>query len=1199
MDQATKAGPTIYHVFINHRGCDVKLSLASLIYHRLIEFGLRVFLDKNELLIGDTLDPVIRGAISSASVHIAIFSENYAASSWCLDELSWILKSSDPKPTIITVFCDVEPSNLRHFEEGPYAEAFKKHEGIHAMTVVNEWKAALIEASTITGETFKKDTSDQGEFLKKIVNRVLEVVKWDQLEVAKHPVGLDQALAEFESKIDIKERATKVVVIAGLAGAGKSSLAKHLFNSKRSDFSRSCYLSNVRGKDLTVLQRQLLIDLLGNNMNISNTDVVEMILRYRVRWLKILIVLDDVDDGRKLESLLDMDAVGPGSLILITCRDKNILENSSAKPLFYDVKPLPAKHAQELFCRHAFSQSDPVEEYKALLEKFLKICEGLPLCLKVFGKGLADNPDITYWTGQLANYRQGLPLPQADSVINTLKVSYSAMDDEEKDFFLDIGCFFLGEDTELAVRVLEGLGYHRDPRQLLEILHKKCLVDFDNYVEYHHEIESSGQDLHPFLIPTRLMYRNAYVDVESYLPAVLPRRSSKIIMQNQVRELARYIASEHLFKNTCELRLSHSIDIQKMLQKLQDESDFCIIRGIRIGEGQDPPQLSINIQGVRLLVLEHLMKRSFFGSNIKGNLVWLRLRNSGFTSIPSTISQRSLRVLEFHGPIDHVEGLFNQLICKYDKIPTELRELNVDPGTSNSCQHKHPMPSFYRFLGYIGTQLKYLNKIVLKNIPFVQSLPIDFSNLKCLRHLDLTGLTHLTELPTSLTLSPLQHLVLRDCKNLSIPVDILGEISTLEFIDFKGCVQLELLPRGIPKQKRLRYLNLLDTRLLELPPNLELLDNVEQLRIGSPELTKLPDSVASLKGLKELILSGCINLDDIRPIEKLKHLERLEIYESTYHLPPGILKLKNIKVLTIVGYEEAEFSFQTHSDVVNHDVMEALRDFILSKTSISRIHIPTEVFPRLEIVDLSYSPNLSQVQGFPSTLVSLSLESCSSLKTLTNLSNLVHLKFLNINGCEELESLNVEGLRSLEEINAEKCWKLQNIQGFNDLELVNFLTVSTSMDGRLFSDALDSCTKVMQFIAYSSEHLKVLEVTAATTVKTRVILNNALSESAIFMCFITSRVSSQGFRVCFEPSNDLAQYEYKTSGGDGSSGILLHMYLWTKDSRLFKDKSRYTKLTAYGSGNANNGEKGWIVTPASKAQVIEVWRALLNRQSRL
>lgn len=1069
MDQATKAVPTIYQVFINHRGRDVKRGLASLIYNRLKDFGLRVFLDQKELRMGDTLCPVIRGAIRSASVHIAIFSENYAESRWCLDELFWILKSSDPKPTIITVFCDVEPSDLRHFEKGPYAKAFEKHEGRHAMTVVDEWKVALIEASNISGLTFKKDTSDHGEFLNIIVNRVFEVVKWDQLEVAKHPVGLDQALAEFESKIDIKERATKVVVIAGLAGTGKSSLAKILFNSKRSDFSRSCYLSNVREKDLTVLQRQLLDDLLGNNMNISNTDVVKMILRDGVRWLKILIVLDDVDDGRKLESLLDMDAVGPGSLILITCRDKNILKGSSANTLLYNVKPLPAKHARELFCRHAFRQSDPVEGYEALLEKFLKICGGLPLCLKVLGQELADNPEIKYWEGQLAKYSQGLPLPQADPVINTLKVSYCAMDVQEQNFFLDIGCFFVGEDRELAVRVLEGLGYHRDPCYWLERLRQKYLVDFDNYVECHHEIESSGQDLHPLLIQTRRMYRNAYVDVESYLPAVLPWGSSKIIMQNHVRELARYIASEHLFKNKWPLRLSHSIDIQKMLD-LQDESDFCIIRGIRIGEGQNPPQLSNKIKGVRLLVLEHLMERSFFGSNIKGDLVWLRLRNSGFTSIPSTISQRSLRVLEFHGPIDHVEELFNHLTREYDEIPTELRELNVDPGTSNRCQHvdhsmessdqnitstyERLMPSFYCFLGYIGTQLKYLNKIVLKNIPFVQSLPIDFSNLKCLRHLDLTGLTHLTELPTSLTLSPLQHLVLRGCKNLSIPVDFLGEISTLEFIDFKGCVQLELLPRGIPKQTRLRYLNLLDTRLLELPPNLELLDNVEQLRIGSPELTKLPDSVASLKGLKELILSGCINLVDIRPIEKLKHLERLEIYESTDHLPPGILKLKNIKVLTIVGYAEAEFSFQTHADVVNHDVMEALRDFTLSKTSISSIHIPTEVFPRLEIVDLSYSPNLSQVQGFPSTLVSLSLESCSSLKTLTNLSNLVHLKFLNINGCEELESLNVEGLRSLEEINAEKCWKLQNIEGFNDLELVNFLSVSTSMDGRLFSDPL-------------------------------------------------------------------------------------------------------------------------------------------------
>lgn len=70
-----------YHVFLNHRGADVKKTLASCIYHRLTNcHRVRVFLDEKELHAGYALSPAIRGAIESASVHITIFSKRYAES---------------------------------------------------------------------------------------------------------------------------------------------------------------------------------------------------------------------------------------------------------------------------------------------------------------------------------------------------------------------------------------------------------------------------------------------------------------------------------------------------------------------------------------------------------------------------------------------------------------------------------------------------------------------------------------------------------------------------------------------------------------------------------------------------------------------------------------------------------------------------------------------------------------------------------------------------------------------------------------------------------------------------------------------------------------------------------------------------------------------------------------------------------------
>ena len=62
-----------YQVFINHRGPDVKKSLASLIYHRLTSYGLSVFLDKNELRTGDIVSPAILDAIQSARFMLPSF----------------------------------------------------------------------------------------------------------------------------------------------------------------------------------------------------------------------------------------------------------------------------------------------------------------------------------------------------------------------------------------------------------------------------------------------------------------------------------------------------------------------------------------------------------------------------------------------------------------------------------------------------------------------------------------------------------------------------------------------------------------------------------------------------------------------------------------------------------------------------------------------------------------------------------------------------------------------------------------------------------------------------------------------------------------------------------------------------------------------------------------------------------------------
>ncbi|GLJ08120.1 hypothetical protein SUGI_0081660 [Cryptomeria japonica] len=67
-----------YDVFLNHRGADVKKTVASLIFHNLENKGLKVFVDKKSIQVGNSIPQSIEDAIYSASLHIAIMSANYA-----------------------------------------------------------------------------------------------------------------------------------------------------------------------------------------------------------------------------------------------------------------------------------------------------------------------------------------------------------------------------------------------------------------------------------------------------------------------------------------------------------------------------------------------------------------------------------------------------------------------------------------------------------------------------------------------------------------------------------------------------------------------------------------------------------------------------------------------------------------------------------------------------------------------------------------------------------------------------------------------------------------------------------------------------------------------------------------------------------------------------------------------------------------
>ncbi|KAL9431976.1 hypothetical protein AB3S75_027062 [Citrus x aurantiifolia] len=141
-----------YDVFLSFRGEDTRDNFTSHLVAALCRKKIKTFIDE-QLDRGDEISPALLDAIERSKISVIIFSENYASSKWCLDELVKILECKNKNAQmVVPVFYHVDPSDVRK-QTGSFGDAFVKHEkqfkGIPEK--VQKWRVALTEASNLSG----------------------------------------------------------------------------------------------------------------------------------------------------------------------------------------------------------------------------------------------------------------------------------------------------------------------------------------------------------------------------------------------------------------------------------------------------------------------------------------------------------------------------------------------------------------------------------------------------------------------------------------------------------------------------------------------------------------------------------------------------------------------------------------------------------------------------------------------------------------------------------------------------------------------------------------------------------------------------------------------------------------------------------------------------------------------------------------
>ncbi|CAN1195543.1 Disease resistance protein L6 [Linum perenne] len=475
-----------YEVFLSFRGPDTRDSITDILYRFLAHLKIRTFRDDDELRKGEGIWSNLVKAISQSKISIPIFSPRYAESKWCLKELAEIIehRKREKGHIILPIFYMVDPGDVRR-QTGPYEVAFTQHKrnGFDEETI-QCWKAALTEVD-VADDVYR----DVWSHLSKNNNK---------LEI-NELVGIDDQVEQVEDMLDLGSQGVKVVGLHGMGGIGKTTLATAVYNKVSAYFDRYSFVKDIRETQkqhdgVLILYKKLISNILRMDSVESIVDISEAkkIIRESITRFKILVVLDDVDEKFKFEEVLgDPESFASGSRFIVTSRDKKVMGSlSKGQSKLYEVQGMDPIRSLQLFCKHAFKKDSPQSGFEALSNKIISTTGGLPLTLKVIGSLLYQEEEVV-WKEKLEQLRK---IPE-EEVMERLKISYDGLRYEAQQIFLDIACFCIGENKEIASYMWSDCDLY--PTLNVNILVQRSMLNIGDENEFlmHDQLRDMGREI--------------------------------------------------------------------------------------------------------------------------------------------------------------------------------------------------------------------------------------------------------------------------------------------------------------------------------------------------------------------------------------------------------------------------------------------------------------------------------------------------------------------------------------------------------------------------------------------------------------------------------------------------------------------------------------------------------------------------------
>ena len=345
------------------------------------------------------------------------------------------------------------------------------------------------------------------EFIEKIVKYVSNKINRVPLYVADYPVGLESKVQKVNLLLDVGSNVeVQMLGIYGTGGMGKTTLARAVYNSIADQFDGLSFLHDVRENStkhgLESLQEKLLSKIVELDGKLGDVNEGIPKIMERLQRKKVLLILDDVHELKQLQVLAGgLDWFGPGSRVIVTTRDKQLLESHGIERA-YEIDKLNEKEALELLRWKSFKNNKVDSNFDDVLRCAVTYASGLPLALEVVGSNLFGK-NIGEWKSAINQYER-IPIKKIQEI---LKVSFDALEEDEQNVFLDIACCFKGYELKELEDILHA-HYGNCMKYQIGVLHEKSLIkinswrfffpeesDNRSYVTLHAMIEKMGKEI--------------------------------------------------------------------------------------------------------------------------------------------------------------------------------------------------------------------------------------------------------------------------------------------------------------------------------------------------------------------------------------------------------------------------------------------------------------------------------------------------------------------------------------------------------------------------------------------------------------------------------------------------------------------------------------------------------------------------------